>query len=152
MTTPIVYTFSGVGSGTLGATPFTDQPFVIAALADASKVYQNSILYPVPTTQIDLPQSTVMISISGSSSAIIQPSLSLALLFNPQRKPYQFTIGIAPDQLLAVTNPVFEHAALNKTVEITKGAGSISRKPYGTSGGSLVFSSISSAEFGATLL
>jgi len=51
-----------------------------------------------------------------------------------------------------VTNPVFEHAALNKTVEITKGTASISKKPYGTSGGSLVFSSISSAEFGATLL
>ena len=42
---PIIYTFSGVGSGTLGADSFTDVSYIITLFADTSDIVTSPLLF-----------------------------------------------------------------------------------------------------------
>jgi hypothetical protein len=59
---PITFTFQGTGTGTVGATPFTDQSYTITATADTSEVTFNAGIY-------DLTNSSATIQIAGFSTA-----------------------------------------------------------------------------------
>lgn len=62
---PITYLFTGIGSGTLGATPFTDAVFTITALADTDNIDFITFGADTPVVQ----SSSTTISITGLPTA-----------------------------------------------------------------------------------
>lgn len=153
MATPIIYTFSGVGSGSLGSQQFGNSPFAITVLADASTVYHSTGLYPQGATAVDCPVATATISVLGIYSAIFAFGMNITLMNNPENGQFWVSIGMAPDQLLVVKNPALRGYTLRESLKLLAGAGPFTvPKPYPiTTSQSLTFTSITSVAFQATL-
>jgi len=67
---PITYTFSGIGSGSLGASTFADSSFTITCTADTSQIIQNisrSLVVPVSV-------ATIFVSSLGTTETVISPT------------------------------------------------------------------------------
>jgi hypothetical protein len=64
---PVMYTFSGTATGTVGNTPFTNAGFVIQAFADTSAVQPFGIGNQFPAGFVVIPPTTT-ITISGIGS------------------------------------------------------------------------------------
>lgn len=156
MATPIIYTFLGVGSGTLGATPFDNAPFVITVPADASLLSTPTNLYPRGATQVSGPQATATISVFGLPTAIFGFALEVTLMNNAVSGQFSVAVGVAPDQLVMVKNPALQNYNLKQSVNLLVGTGPcpVSPKPYPITAipENLIFTSITAAGFQATLV
>jgi hypothetical protein len=149
---PIIYSFFGTGSGTLGTATFTDAAFTITILTNTSMIYTNPDMYAVPTLQNLCPQVTATVAIAGFPSAIIGFGLTITALNVPKSNLFQLCVGLAPDALIGVANEALKGYALDKSIGPVFGAASFSKQGYPlTTGGNLLFSSMSSAAFQATL-
>jgi hypothetical protein len=70
----IVYTFQGVGTGSIGNTPFTRSPFTITLTADTNSISQFALpCTPAPCTVLDVPATAATISVDGLTAAITSP-------------------------------------------------------------------------------
>jgi len=148
---PIIYSFFGVGSGTLGTDQFDNEAFVITILTNTDSIVTNANMYPVPVLQNLCSQATATIAIAGLPSSIIGFGLTITALNNPQANLYQVSVGLAPDALVGVTAPALKGYGLDKSIGPVFGSGAFSQKPYPTTAGNLLFSSFSSTAFLAAL-
>src|ERR1700722_1720801 len=69
---PIIYTISGVGSGSLGGNSFSNAPFTITAAADTSQIVTGS------ATFFEVPNSSASIFISGLGTATFTSTSTFA--------------------------------------------------------------------------
>lgn len=156
MTLPILYTFSGVGSGTLGNTAFQNATFAISALTDATIVSNPTNLFPQGASQVDCPQQSVTVSIAGQPAAVIGFGLGVILMNDPQHNLFWISIGLGADQLVVVKNPNLRHYNLKAGSAPVAGLAAIpvSQKPYPITviPQTLLFNAITKVEFQATLL
>jgi hypothetical protein len=160
MATPIIYTFSGRGSGTLGTQPLQNTPFAITLLADAATAYNPSGLYPNGATAVDCPTATAAIFILGVPTAIIAFKLNVILMNNPENNQFWVSLGLAPDQLLLVKNPALRGHTLKESLGPLAGTAPfpvpqsypLTVQPPTVPPQSLTFTSITSVAFQATLL
>jgi hypothetical protein len=156
MPLPILYTFSGVGSGTLGNSAFQNATFAISVLTDATNVYNPINLFPQGASQVDCSTQSVAVSIAGQPTAVIGLGLNVTLMNDPQHNLFWISIGEAPDQLVVVNNPGLRHYNLKAGSAPVVGIGAIpvSQRSYPLTAipQALLFNSITKAEFQATLL
>ncbi|MGA2245905.1 MAG: hypothetical protein ABSH48_12970 [Verrucomicrobiota bacterium] len=149
---PIIYSFFGVGSGSLGASPFNHAGFVITIFTNTGSIYTNPNLYPTPMLQNTCPQATATIAIAGLQSAVIGFGLTITALNNTHSNLFQLSAGVAPDVLCGVASPALSGYGLDTTIGPVFGTGSVSQQPYPTTAGNLLFLSASVAGFQATLV
>jgi hypothetical protein len=64
----IAYITTGVGSGTLGATPFTNQPFAVTAIAETSQVQDNPFSFGVNNISTTVQLGATSLTASPGSS------------------------------------------------------------------------------------
>src|SRR5262249_46820073 len=74
---PITYTFTGTGSGSLGANSFTAAAFTITALADTSQVVvRNPFFTYVPTSSATIDVSGIgSANFTGSTEVFVNPAV-----------------------------------------------------------------------------
>jgi len=149
---PIVYSFFGVGSGTLGTSPFTAAPFVITIFTNTSRIVSNTIWYPTPTPENLCSQATASIATAGLPTAILEFGLSITALSNPQANLFRLSVGLDPDALIGVASPQLKGYALATSIGPVFGTAVFSQKPYPTTTGDLLFTAVASAAFQATLM
>jgi hypothetical protein len=156
MAIPIIYTFFGVGSGTLGTNQFDNASFVITVPADASTASSPTNLYPEWATQVNCPQATATISVLGLPTAIFGFALNVTLFDSAEAGLFWISVGLAPDQLVIVKNLDLRNYNLKQSLNPLAGMGPfpVSQNPYPITAipGNLRFTSINSAAFQATLL
>jgi hypothetical protein len=81
----IIYTTTGIGSGFLNATPFSDQQFVITSIADTSDMIDISFAFGV---------NNMSMSIKPGSHTFSSPSGSC--VDNPRPSPFHSVVERAP--------------------------------------------------------
>jgi hypothetical protein len=142
--TSIIYTFSGVGSGDLGADAFNNASFTITSTADTSQ-----IINPMPGI-LHVPDMTATISVSGVGSGTFDIST-----INVDGQDGNARVGFSdPVQNLAilfVENAAFATYDLNTPIGPLSGAPSFnSGAQFGTTAGNFSLTSVSTATFQAT--
>lgn len=103
---PIVYTFQATGSGSLGATVFTDRPFRIAIAADTSQVTlgNGGLTYTTP-------KSTATIHIEGVGDGTFNHPLNVFNSFQIK------TVGISDaNDILDLMSPQFSSYQLKTSI------------------------------------
>lgn len=156
MATPIIYTFFGVGCGTLGTNQFDNASFVITVPADASTVSNPINVYADGATQVSCAQATATISVFGLPTAIFGYALNVTLLDIAEKGVFWVSVGLAPDQLVLVKNQDLRNYNLKQSLNPLAGTGpfpvSQTSWPITAIPGKLKFTSITSAFFQAALL
>jgi len=132
MSKPILYSFHGIGTGSLCGTPFTNSPFVILAYTDASNPTNPSNEYPQGALQVNCGQQRVVVSVLGLPPAVIQFGLSVTRLSDPAHGQFWIAIGLGTDQLVKVSNRALEGYGLTTSTPIIQSApvSGPSVKPY----------------------
>ena len=151
----IIYTFSGVGSGTLGADSFHDASYDITLFADTSDIVTSPLLFGVSY----VPDLSATVFVNGLGTSVINsqmrvrdfqnlgmvgpatislynsdnPSFGAILAVHPVSKNYFLSEPIGPIGVIGVTSVNSSDAS------------------FATSGGDFSFSSLSSVTFQATL-
>jgi hypothetical protein len=140
--TPITYMFSGVGTGGLGANPFTNASFTITSTADTSQI-------TIPGGFFHVPDLTATIFVSGIGSGTFNiPTINV----DNQGLP---GVGFSdPGQNLAilfVDNVAFATYDLSTSIGSLSGPPIISpRQRFGTTAGNFSLTSVSTVTFQAT--
>jgi hypothetical protein len=142
---PIVCSFFGVGSGSLGADTFMNAPFVIIVPTDTGRIYTDTNTYPQPTLRVSSPTMVSAISLFGRRTAVLNFGLTLTRLND------SLLVGMDVNRLFAVAHARFANYGFNHSIELTSGAPAFDPKNYPTTAGDLVFTSISKGAFQATL-
>jgi hypothetical protein len=148
--TPIVYTLEGVGSGSLGGSPFNNTYFIITSTANTDQITSGGGLFTVPTT-------SAIIDVTGVSTAAFTGFTSNFLARNSGGFP---TAGI--DQDLGTPNsltvldifmhPGLEFYQMNTDIGPLNGSATFNAGlPFPTTGGNLVFDTINEVTFRAYL-
>lgn len=141
---PAIYTFSGVGTGSLGVNQFTDTSFTITATADTSSIIESSGVFMAPDTI-----ATLSISSLGSATFTIPTST-----VNNQNNGI---LGIvAPHQNRAIfggINPVFSSYDLSYSFESVTGTPAFNAGTgFSTSAGTFSLNSVSSISIQAEVV
>lgn len=142
---PVVYSFFGVGSGSLGADAFTEAPFVIVIPTDTGRIYSDTISYPQPTLRVSGPTLAGTISIFGRRTGVFNFGLTLTRLNET------LSVGMDLNRLFAIANPVFVGYGFYRAIGPITGTPAFDPRPYPTTAGDLLFNSVSKGDFQATL-
>jgi hypothetical protein len=145
---PINYSFSGVGSGSLGSVTFTNSSFVIDVSTDTSQIFLSSIWFTPPQLQAYAGLFSSTISISGIGTATNYSSLYVTLFRDSENKFQSVGVGhdIFPD--FSFTGSGLQGYGLDTSTEFLTGpvnCAELSNIPFQTSDGDFVLSSVSSA-------
>jgi hypothetical protein len=142
--TPIIYTFSGIASGALGAHSFNNASFTITATADTSQI--TSLGAGIP----DVPDTSAAISISGIGSGTF--SISTINVDNQSIPAVGFSDPVQDLAILFVEDPAFATYDLSTPIGPISGAVGAynSGAQFATTAGAFSFSSVSTATFQAT--
>ena len=143
--TPILYTFSSIGNGSLGTSSFNSAPFTITSTADTSQIVNlGSGIFEVP----DL---TATVFVSGIGSGTF--SISTINVDNQNNSGVGFS---DPNQNLAI---LFVDNAAAATYNLSTAIGPLSGPArfnagaqFGTTAGNFSLSSVSTVTFQATLV
>jgi len=123
---PITYTFSGVGSGSLGALPFTNLSVTIIAYADTSQIFTND------PTNFQLYNQSASISVPGFPTATLSNSTDFVTQQTTAdpKSPGAVGIGGAPSfaDILDVIGLTF------KTYDLSTSFGPVSGAALGNTG------------------
>jgi hypothetical protein len=151
---PIVYTFSGVGSGTLGAESFSDAAFAVTVSADTSNIVSSPLLFGLS----HVPDSSATIFVNGLGTVPIITQLGVADSQNLETTgPAAITLDVSSDPDVS---PIFEVHPGTKDYLLSEPIGPIggqmfmqpvSFTPFATSDGDFAFSSLLSVTFQAAL-
>jgi hypothetical protein len=139
---PIDYIFAGDGTGTLDGTDFSGS-FTITEVADTSGITSGGGEYR------NTPSSATF------TAGALTDTLSDPLIIENTASPgyMGFSESVSPYNDESLTNSVFETYALNTALASTSGGLSVATGDLGTfptSGGDLVFTSITALSFEAT--
>ena len=96
---PITYTFSGMFSGSLGGTDFTDAPFALTLATDSDGVFAPFPRFPNILTTLNAPLG---FTINGVSGAFANPFHVFRNRFGPNS-----SVGLSPesgDDLFSITD------------------------------------------------
>ena len=143
----ITYTFSGIGSGRLGASFFTNTAFTVTALADPSQV--TDILPPV----LNVLNFSTTISVAGLGSATFNTNFHTLDFNNPN--PSESSVGLflfyQGPKLISVQNAAFQSYYLTTSYGPVAGTPGFSTTLFPTTAGDFSFSAVSSVSFQAVL-
>jgi len=139
---PIDYIFTGTGTGTLDGTSFSGT-FTVTDVADTSGITSGGGEYRNTPTS------------STFTAGSLTDTLSDPLIIENTAAPgfMGFSESVSPFNDESLTNSVFETYALNTALGLTSGGLSVATGALGTfptSGGDLVFTSITALSFEAT--
>jgi len=147
--TPITYTLSGLGSGSLGGVSFTNTAFTISALADTSQISQ-------PLTPLfRVTNSATTISVKGMPIGTLLTNTVTLDFQNPNASEANAGIFLyyQGPRLLSVFNSAFQTYDLSTSFAPHFGnAGIQSNFVFPTTAGDFFFSSVSSASFAASIV
>jgi hypothetical protein len=144
--TPITYTFSGSGSGTLGSTAFTNQNFVATLNTDTSDIFFQGALSSVG--DIGLPAS---INIAGIGNETFLGTTVTAALSSE----FDFAVGdaglfTAPGNIFSLVSPALIGYDQVSNITVTAPNNYLSSfVGVDTSGGALTFTRMSTVTFQA---
>jgi hypothetical protein len=139
---PVVYTLSGTGTGSLGGVPFSDVAFSITSTADTANIAEGLVF--------EVPDITATVFVSGLGTA--------TFTIPTQTFDNHFTgiVGInAPNQVIDIfdiSNPAFSSYDLSSSLGPVAGTASASPIAFETTVGDFSFSSVSSAAFQADVV
>ena len=149
----IIYTFSGVGSGTLGADSFSDASYAITLYADTSKIVVTPLLFG----ESFVPDLSATVFVNGLGTATITSQMvvydlndlgmvgpATISLFNSDDDPAARVLAVHPD-----TKEYFLSEAIGPiggTLVDNQSSGA----SFATSDGDFSFSSLTSVRFQAT--
>jgi hypothetical protein len=149
--TPILYTLEGIGSGSLGGTAFTNMYFIITSTADTDQITVVPGLFSVPTT-------SAIIDVTGFSTASFTGFTSEFLSTGPGAS---FPIaGIdqdlnTPDSLSILDlfqHPGLQGYQLNTDIGPLTGSATFNPgHPFPTTGGNIIFDTVSEVTYRAYL-
>ena len=138
----IIYTFSGVGSGTLGVNSFTDVSFVVTLFADTSDIVTSSLLFG----DSYVPDSSATVLVNGLGTATVTSQMRVSDFQNLGM------VGPATISLYNNSNPssasIFDVHPDSKNDVLSQPIGPIggtifsqqsSVAPFGTSNGDISF-------------
>ena len=140
---PVIYTLTGIGTGSLGADPFSDASFTITSTADTS----------------DITESVGVFSVSDSLATLFVSGLGTATFTIPTMT-VDNTAGAAaisaPVQNMAILadfSPAFSSYDLNSSLTPVTGTPAFnSDTGFGTTAGDFSLSSVSSVTFQAEVV
>ena len=138
----ITYTESGVGTGSLGETSFTDAPFTITLVADPAHVVTG------PGGVLANPSGTATLSINGSPVATFTEQLAA---FDAQADQTA-GLGSVPQMIsvLGTTDPVFGTYGLTTSIGPIANTSSFNvGASFATDQGAFVLNSVGNATFTA---
>jgi hypothetical protein len=140
---PVIYTLSGIGTGSLGADPFSDASFTITSTADTSDITESLDVFSVSDSLATLFVSglgtatftipTMTVDNTAGAAAISAPVQNMAILanFSPAFSSYDLNSSLTP----VTGTPAFN-----------------SDTGFGTTAGDFSLSSVSSVTFQAEVV
>ncbi|MEO6982148.1 MAG: PEP-CTERM sorting domain-containing protein [Edaphobacter sp.] len=141
--TPITYTDSFIGTGSLGATSFTDQLVTLTGVGDTDNVYEYE-----PRILVNIVPTTVSIA-GGATGTFTDP---IRFLSNRDFSLVGVTDFAVQSGILFTTNDVFEPYELTTAIGPVTGSSSIrSGMSFATSSGAFTMTSVGDSTFTATL-
>ena len=139
--TPITYVFSGVGTGDLGAHPFTDAAFTITSTADTSRI-------TVPGGFFQAPDLTATVFVSGIGSGTF--NIATINVDNHGLSRVGFSDPGQDLAILFVDNAAFATYDLGTSIGPLSGPANISPDGrFGTTAGNFSLTFVSTATFQA---
>jgi hypothetical protein len=151
---PIIYTFAGVGSGTLGTESFSDAAFTVTISADTANIVTSPILFGLS----HVPASSATIFVNGLGTVPILTQLGVANSQNLETTgPADITLNVSSDSTLS---PIFELPLGTKDYLLSESIGPVGGRtlmqpdsftPFTTSDGDFAFSSLLIVTFQAAL-
>ncbi len=150
---PILYTFSGIGSGTLGAESFSNAAFAVTVSADTGDIVTSPLLFGLS----HVPASSATVFINGLGTVPIITQLGVADSQNlGMTGPAAITLNVSDSGL----SPIFEVHPGTKDYLLSEPIGPIGGRvftqpdsftPFAMSDGDFAFSSLLSVTFQAAL-
>lgn len=149
---PIIYTFSGIGSGTLGTESFSDAAFTVTVSADTANIVTSPLLFGLS----HVPASSATVFVNGLGTVPIITQLGVADSQNLETTgPADITLNVSSDSTLS---PIFELPLGTKDYLLSESIGPVGGRtlmqpdsftPFTTSDGNFAFSSLLSVTFQA---